>query len=117
VAIPLDLARAAACQHNRQIVVRMQIPITDAAPIKDQGMIEEIAVAIRRGTQPLKIIGQHLGVEDIDLGCFLDLFGIALVVAGATALNQVLERHSDAQMERTRNRPLPARRLRRRRMR
>jgi protoheme IX farnesyltransferase len=41
------------------------------------------------------------------------VFGTSLVVAGATALNQVLERHSDAQMERTRNRPLPSGRLRR----
>jgi heme o synthase len=39
------------------------------------------------------------------------IFGTALVVAGATALNQVLERHSDALMERTRNRPLPSGRL------
>jgi protoheme IX farnesyltransferase len=39
------------------------------------------------------------------------IFGTALVVAGATALNQVLERHSDALMDRTRYRPLPAGRL------
>ena len=39
------------------------------------------------------------------------LFGTGLVVAGATALNQVLERHSDARMGRTRNRPLPSGRL------
>jgi protoheme IX farnesyltransferase len=39
------------------------------------------------------------------------VFGTALVVAGATALNQVLERHGDALMERTRNRPLPSGRL------
>jgi protoheme IX farnesyltransferase len=39
------------------------------------------------------------------------VFGTALVVAGATALNQVLERHSDALMERTRNRPLPSGRI------
>jgi protoheme IX farnesyltransferase len=40
-------------------------------------------------------------------------FGTALVVAGATALNQALERNSDALMERTRQRPLPSGRLQR----
>src|SRR5262249_23505390 len=39
------------------------------------------------------------------------LFGTALVVAGASALNQLLERHTDALMRRTENRPLPAGRL------
>jgi protoheme IX farnesyltransferase len=39
------------------------------------------------------------------------VFGTALVVAGAAAWNQVLERKSDALMERTRNRPVPAGRL------
>jgi len=38
-------------------------------------------------------------------------FGTALLVAGASALNQVFERHSDALMERTSNRPLPSGRL------
>jgi protoheme IX farnesyltransferase len=35
----------------------------------------------------------------------------ALVAAGASALNQLLERHSDARMRRTENRPLPTGRL------
>jgi protoheme IX farnesyltransferase len=39
------------------------------------------------------------------------LLGTALVAAGASALNQLLERHSDALMRRTENRPLPAGRL------
>jgi protoheme IX farnesyltransferase len=39
------------------------------------------------------------------------LVGTALVAAGASALNQLLERHSDALMRRTENRPLPAGRL------
>jgi len=39
------------------------------------------------------------------------LLGTALVAAGASALNQFLERDSDALMERTENRPLPAGRL------
>src|SRR5436309_916694 len=39
------------------------------------------------------------------------LIGTALVAAGASALNQWLERDSDALMRRTENRPLPAGRL------
>src|SRR3954468_5664401 len=37
--------------------------------------------------------------------------GTALVAAGASALNQLIERHSDALMRRTATRPLPAGRL------
>src|SRR4051812_14623016 len=39
------------------------------------------------------------------------LVGTALVASGASALNQWLERHTDALMRRTENRPLPAGRL------
>jgi protoheme IX farnesyltransferase len=41
----------------------------------------------------------------------LTLIGVALVVAGANALNMYLERDVDALMTRTRNRPLPAGRM------
>lgn len=39
------------------------------------------------------------------------LVGTGLVAAGASAHNMLLERHTDARMRRTRNRPLPAGRL------
>jgi protoheme IX farnesyltransferase len=39
------------------------------------------------------------------------VIGTALVAAGASCLNQLLERHTDALMRRTENRPLPAGRL------
>jgi len=42
---------------------------------------------------------------------FHTLAGTALVAAGASALNQLLERDYDARMRRTRNRPLPSGRL------
>jgi heme o synthase len=42
---------------------------------------------------------------------FHAVVGTALVASGASALNQLLERHSDARMRRTENRPLPAGRL------
>ena len=42
---------------------------------------------------------------------FHAVFGTALVAAGASALNQWLEKHSDARMRRTQTRPLPAGRM------
>jgi len=39
------------------------------------------------------------------------LFGIALIAAASSALNQLFERTTDARMQRTANRPLPAGRL------
>lgn len=42
---------------------------------------------------------------------FHGVFGTALVAGGACALNQLLERRRDGQMNRTANRPLPAGRL------
>lgn len=42
---------------------------------------------------------------------FHALLGTALVAGSASALNQWLERHSDARMERTKDRPLPSGRL------
>jgi protoheme IX farnesyltransferase len=42
---------------------------------------------------------------------FLTIAGTSLVAAGASALNQYLERHLDAQMRRTQNRPLPQKRI------
>jgi protoheme IX farnesyltransferase len=48
----------------------------------------------------------------LDVGVLLHaLFGTALVAAGASALNQWLERHRDSLMRRTENRPLPAGRV------
>jgi protoheme IX farnesyltransferase len=50
--------------------------------------------------------------EEPDLLLLLHaLIGTALLFAGASALNQLLERHRDALMPRTANRPLPAGRL------
>jgi protoheme IX farnesyltransferase len=42
---------------------------------------------------------------------FHTLFGTGLAAAGAAALNQVFESEFDSRMRRTRNRPLPARRM------
>src|SRR3990167_3201712 len=52
------------------------------------------------------LLGAERGGHVIEL--LHTMLGTALVAAGASALNQLLERDTDARMERTRNRPLPA---------
>jgi heme o synthase len=48
------------------------------------------------------------GIESIQWGLLQALFGITLVSCGASALNQVIERKTDARMLRTAQRPLAA---------
>ena len=55
------------------------------------------------------LLSLHGAVDVAQLGHVLA--GTGLVAAGASALNQLLERHTDARMRRTENRPLPAGRL------
>lgn len=57
-------------------------------------------------------IGYYLSAQGNNVFVFLNvLLGVAGVGAGANALNQWYERHSDAQMKRTMHRPLPSGRL------
>jgi protoheme IX farnesyltransferase len=51
------------------------------------------------------------GISSVQRGLLDTLFGIGLVSAGASALNQALERTTDARMIRTADRPLPAGRI------
>ncbi len=51
------------------------------------------------------------GISAFNSGLLHALSGIAIVSCGASALNQVLERRTDALMKRTRNRPLAAGRI------
>ncbi|MCG8468804.1 MAG: heme o synthase [Gemmatimonadetes bacterium] len=57
--------------------------------------------------------GFFLGAASFDVFLFLHaMVGIALVAGGTSAMNQVLERDVDALMVRTRDRPVPAGRIR-----
>jgi protoheme IX farnesyltransferase len=51
------------------------------------------------------------GASSLSLGLFHALCGIGLVAGGTAALNEVLERDTDARMRRTSQRPLPAGRM------
>jgi protoheme IX farnesyltransferase len=50
-------------------------------------------------------------ISSINLGLLQVLVGVALVSCGASALNEAVERSSDARMRRTANRPLASRRM------
>jgi protoheme IX farnesyltransferase len=58
--------------------------------------------------------GYYVGVEGpVEVATLIHvLIGSALVASGSNALNQLLERGTDARMQRTRQRPLPSGRLR-----
>ena len=51
------------------------------------------------------------GISSLNLGLLQTLVGVALVSAGASALNEAIERRSDACMHRTANRPIPSGRM------
>src|ERR1700727_3256699 len=51
------------------------------------------------------------GITSIHWGLLQALLGITLVSCGASVLNQVIERRTDARMTRTAQRPLPAGRV------
>lgn len=51
------------------------------------------------------------GISPLNVQCVETMVGMALVTAGASALNQVLERRTDALMLRTAQRPMAARRM------
>jgi protoheme IX farnesyltransferase len=60
------------------------------------------------------LVGYYLGATAAPFDYWrllATLLGTALAAGGTLALNQYLERHADAHMERTRDRPLPAGRL------
>ncbi|HSF17976.1 MAG TPA: heme o synthase [Vicinamibacteria bacterium] len=58
------------------------------------------------------VVGYWLASTEVAPGALLAFtIGTFLVVAGANAFNQVLERGPDARMERTRNRPVPTGRI------
>ena len=88
-------------------------PVADARP----GLFADVCELTKARLTSLVLVttlaGFYLGWEGpMDYARLLNtMFGTALVAAGAGALNQLLERGPDALMNRTRERPLPAGRM------
>ena len=70
----------AAHENQRQIDVRVLVGVADTAPVKNEGMVKEIAVAIGRGLQLLEEMRRQGDVILVDLGALLELHGVVLVV-------------------------------------
>ncbi len=93
---------------------------TPIAQISEVGALRRVADYIELAKPRIVLmvlvtafVGFYLGSQSVPdyLRLLQMLFGTALAAAGTLALNQVIERDTDAKMERTRHRPLPDGRL------
>jgi protoheme IX farnesyltransferase len=92
--------------------MRATAEILSATPVRSAGAILADLIKARLTALVLltTFVGFYMGGRGpMDFALmFHALAGTALVAAGASALNQLLEREYDAKMRRTQNRPLPA---------
>jgi protoheme IX farnesyltransferase len=56
-------------------------------------------------------LGYFMARPSLDLNAIYTVFGVFLLSMGSAALNQIQERHTDAKMKRTAERPLPSGRI------
>jgi protoheme IX farnesyltransferase len=90
----------------RLAMTRRPSPVADALTMSKPGITGMVLLATAFGY----LVGRHAEADWMHLG--LVLLGTLLLGAGGNMLNQYLERDVDALMNRTRNRPLPAGRVR-----
>ena len=92
--------------------MRVTAEILSATPVRSAGAVLADLIKARLTTLVLltTCVGFYMGGRGpMDFALmFHALAGTALVAAGASALNQLLEREYDAKMRRTQNRPLPS---------
>lgn len=91
--------------------------VSQAAPTTAPGLLADLMELTRARLNLMVVLTTAIGFAVAVEGAFpIALFlhtvvGTALVAAGSSALNQVLERDTDAAMRRTARRPLPAERM------
>jgi protoheme IX farnesyltransferase len=73
--------------------------------------VKVVALVVVTGWGGFYLGSMQSGISSMQGGLFDALLGIAMISAGAGALNEVLERTSDARMKRTADRPLPSGRI------
>ena len=78
----LQAGRGAAGDQNREVHVVVQTRVAHPASVQEHGVVEQRALAVRRGLQLPEEIGEQRHMERADLGDLLDLHRIVAVMAG-----------------------------------
>ena len=80
VTVAFHSGRRAASDDDRQVRMVVNVRIADPAPVKNERMVEQRAVAFGRGFQFLQEPGEERNVERIDLRHPLDLGRVIAVM-------------------------------------
>ncbi|HTA78815.1 MAG TPA: heme o synthase [Terracidiphilus sp.] len=115
-ASPVVLPARVASIHEAagESAIHVPKPGTTATLINDLRELFKVRVTgmvVVTGWAGFYLGSMHSGISTLQRGLIDTLIGIGLVSAGAGALNQALERSSDARMIRTADRPLPSGRV------
>src|ERR1700758_5622825 len=111
-AFPVELpAPAASSVHAPLAVPRPGTTAQLLADCRELFKVRVTGMVVVTGWAGFYLGSMQSGISSVQRGLIDTLFGIGLVSAGAGALNQALERKTDARMIRTANRPLAAGRI------
>ena len=110
--VPADIpAPAGRTDHGAITAPRPGLTATLIGDCRELFKVRVTGMVVVTGWAGFYLGSMQSGISSLQRGLIDTLFGIGLVSAGAGALNQVLERKTDALMIRTANRPLAAGRI------
>jgi protoheme IX farnesyltransferase len=117
---PLAGSPLAGSSGSASLIAEAQLPAEPRVRARAPSLLSDYMALFKVRVTALVVItawaGFYLGsvrsaIPSVHIGLFETLAGIALISAGAAALNEVLERKSDARMVRTAGRPLATGRI------
>ncbi|HEY3624740.1 MAG TPA: heme o synthase [Terracidiphilus sp.] len=110
--LPVDMpAPAGHSVHSASVVPRPGSTAQLIADCRELFKVRVTGMVVVTAWAGFYLGSMQSGISSLQRGLIDTLFGIGLVSAGAGALNQALERKTDALMVRTSNRPLAAGRM------
>lgn len=112
VADPVELAtQGEGHTHHALHVPKPGLTATLIHDLRELFKVRVTGLVLVTGWAGFYLGSMQSGISTLQRGLLDTLFGIGLVSAGAGALNQALERSTDARMQRTADRPLPSGRI------